>query len=178
MNTPRLHPNGFIQYDLPSGEGRMHVWHPDLPVAQIVHTPIHDHTFDFTSRIILGRLTHVTFDFCAGAGPYQLHGARVIRDEDTRLEPLGVFGDMFEDKRRVFDAGDQYSFAHGRFHLSEGDGLTATIMTKTATGLLPFPRIAVPIGVDPDNNFRRHQYGPDKLMRYVKAVTEEIGVAI
>lgn len=64
----------------------------------------------------------------------------------------------------------------GRFHLSEGEGLTATIMVKTATGLQLFPRIAVPVGVDPDNNFRRHQYDDGMLMRYVEMVLGMIDI--
>ena len=170
-NQPRLHPNGFIQYDLPAA-GRLHIWHPDLPMAQIIHTPIHDHTFDFTSRIVCGKLTHVVFNFYEKMmGEYHLHRAVVTEGEDTLLKPLAILGDMVEAETYTFHYGQQYSFSAGRFHLSKGDGLTATIMTKTATKRLPFARIAVPLDVDPDNNFRRHQYDAMLLMKYVEMVT-------
>lgn len=177
MTEPRLHPNGFIQYDLPSNQGRLHIWHPDLPVAQVVHTPIHDHTFDFMSRIILGRLTHIVFDFHARpAGGYHLHGARAASGEDTRLEPLNIIGDMEMTESHLFSPGDQYTFLAGKFHRSVGNGLTATIMEKTFTGQTPFPRIAVPVGVDPDNNFRRHQYDTSMLARYVDMVLDKVAI--
>lgn len=175
MTEPRLHPNGFIQYDLPTGD-RLHIWHPDLPIAQVVYTPIHDHTFDFTSRVVMGRLTHVVYEFWNHPeGEYQLHRAQVIAGEDTKLAPLKQVGNMQEAERWVLGEHSVYSFKHGRFHTSEGEGLTATVMTKVATDLLPFPRIAVPVGIDPDNNFRRHQYEPNHLMKYVNSVIDKVG---
>ena len=175
MTEPRLHPNGFIQYDLPTGD-RLHIWHPDLPIAQVVHNPIHDHTFDFTSSIVLGRLMHVVYKFqpCNG-GQYQLHRAVVSEDEDTKLIPLEQVGDMKVEELFIFGRGSRYSFKHRLFHKSEGMGLTATIVTKTIIDCLPFPRIAVPVDVDPDNNFRRHQYDTKKLMVHVDEVLQIVG---
>lgn len=171
MSEPRLHPNGFIQYDLPDDRGRLHIWHPDLPVAQIVHTPIHDHTFDFESQVIFGSLTHTPFTFDQRPdGDYRLYRAVVEFGEDTRLEPTTRVGNMVSGGAIDFFKGDRYSFFAGRFHTSTAQVLTATIMQKTATGVFPQPYIAVPVSVNPDNNFRRYQYGVEELWEYVEQV--------
>lgn len=181
MSEPRLHPNGFIQYDLPGRQGRLHIWHPDLPVAQIVHTPIHDHTFDFKSRVIFGRLMHTIYRFDDRVdGDYRLHRAVVSAGEDTRLEPTPLVGNMNVTRIHYFSLGERYTFSAGRFHTSEGNGLVATIMQKTRTGVSEYPMVAVPVSVDPDNNFRRHQADAEVLMGYVELVGRlsplEIGV--
>ena len=170
-----LHPNGFIQYDLPYGK-RLHIWHPDLPLAQEVYTPIHDHTFSFHSRIVLGRLTHVEYEFERDvSGDYLLHGAVRDGDLDTKLVPMGMVGHMTAIRQLTLSVGYEYTFRYGRFHTSEGSRLTATIMEKTSTNDTPFPRIAVPVGTPPDNNFRRQEVDIALLQQYVDRVLEEIG---
>ncbi len=175
-SIPRLHPNGFIQYDLPSGEGRLHVWHPDIPVAQIVHTPIHDHTFNFESRIIVGELIHTVFAFRPDNkyGPTQVHEAIPSEGEETRLVPTGVYGYVEQSERHSYIVGDTYTFESRRYHMSVGAGgaltdFTATIMNKTRTGA-GYPRILVPRGVDPDNNFKRTHWDAELLMSFVDEI--------
>lgn len=184
-NQVRMHQNGFLQLDLLDGMSRLHIWSEELPKAQDPRTPIHNHTFDFNSQIILGKLTHVEYDWIeiieeqdgleqlpvginnddpvcylyTGSGDYQ------------NLVPVGVEGTVHETGRFDFGVDDVYSFQHERYHDSWGNGLTATIMTKTALNQIPRATVVVPLGEGgPDNSFRRDQYPQELLMPFVQGV--------
>lgn len=157
---PTLHPNGFVQYDLP-GTRRLHIWSPRLPVAQVVHTPIHDHTFNFRSRVLTGKLHHDVYAWVPEVKnpTHTLFTARPwLTGEDTKLISLNESGEMTLLEENVFEEGNEYVFKAGWFHESYGEGdITATVMEKTRTHLRESARIAVPYGQEPDNDFTRYQ---------------------
>lgn len=172
-----MHPNGFIQYPLNDG-ARLHIWSPLLPEAQKVKTPIHDHTFDFMSIIIMGKLEHITY--CETAHKLAFGDDAVL---DTThllwgaadvLQPTASAVGLEEADHLFLASGSRYTLQAGKFHESRGHGLTATIMTKTALFATPWAYVAIPHGVEPDNTFRRDQYSHDYLFEFVQRLNMEL----
>lgn len=167
---PRLHPNGFIQVDI-NDFTRLNIWDDTLPPAQTINTPIHDHTFDFTSRIIVGKLIHIAYDFGLNPrGDYHLWGVEPWLDgEETVLKPLtGMKGDISIFETLELPAGYQYQFRAGWFHETKFEGFTATVMTKTRKNVTAAARVVVPSPGRVDNEFNRAQYPVDRLNHYVE----------
>ena len=182
---PRLHPNGFIQFDItPWGNIRLHVW-PDTPIqAQQTHHPIHDHCFDMESRIILGQLRNINYSFIIGArepnilhsGPYSLYEVTHLPGaQDTTLEEVdGVPGLLKIASDWTYGPGKRYSIRKGTLHESRAaEGiLTATIMEKTNADATYAARVAVPEGIKPDNDFRRETGDEEILWAFIKRAIE------
>ena len=60
---PRFHGNGFIQLYLNDAKTkRLHVWHPDHAPQRDHNAQIHDHRFEMTSNVLVGKLRHITYD--------------------------------------------------------------------------------------------------------------------
>lgn len=161
-NEPRVHGNGFLQLDLPDGR-RLHVWDESLP-KQKVSSSIHDHAFAFKSTVLTGELTHVVYDaFPNPAGGYDvLAPVRTEGTEDTKLEPTGERMMVFEEFRKTIRAGGTYRFEPQKFHDTICNTLTATIIEKLYR-LDVEPRILIPHGESPDNEFDREAFNPDLL---------------
>lgn len=165
---PRLHPNGFIQFDLVAdGSCRFHVW-PDEPIpAQKTSHIIHDHVFDMESVVVVGQLTNILYRFIPSMSPhYILHQGRKTVNEETVLEPTDLRGNLEEISRQQIGLGRAYSLALGVFHASLADTLTATIMLKTRS-TKEKPYIAVPAGISPDNDYRRDSTNEELLWHYI-----------
>src|SRR5580765_3414507 len=83
---PRIHGNGFVQLDL-TERRRLHVWGDSRIPRRLVPSQIHDHTFSFTSEIVIGQLVHrtigVQFD---PSGAYDLYKAVLNHGENPQLE--------------------------------------------------------------------------------------------
>jgi len=159
MTEPILHPDGFVQYDLP-GTRQLHIWSPRLPVAQRVHTPIHDHTFDFRVRVLTGTLRHNVYAWVPEIDnpTHTLYTARPwLSGDSLRLVTMNESGEMTPLVENTFVPGGEYVFKAGWFHESFGEGdITATVMEKTRSHRRESARIAVPYGQEPDNNFPRY----------------------
>jgi len=167
---PRVHGNGFIQLDL-SETVRLHVWgHRDIP-RQAVPTQVHDHTFNFRSRVLVGAITNVVYGAIDDPdGSFMVYEAQPNVGEDTRLVSTGRRVRLVECSRLWIQAGDSYLMAAGEFHESIVSRPTATVITKTATQLRPIGRTLVPVGAQPDNAFNRYGESPEKLWRIIAEV--------
>jgi hypothetical protein len=173
---PRVHGNGFIQIDL-STSTRLHIWgHPDIP-QQKVATPVHDHTFGFRSRILVGRLINVLYDVEVDAdGEWYVYQARVRHGEDTVLGNTGVRVRLLNRQSIACIAGtpsDRYTMAPGQFHHSVTHGPAASIIVKDGPSLAhggASPRVLVHAGTQPDNEFDRYSVSPGELWRIVGEV--------
>ena len=182
--SPRVHANGFIQIDITKSV-RLHIWgHHDIP-RQRVPTPIHDHTFNFTSRVLFGALNDRLYSiaepqpesaFAPEQQLYQLHVARVARGDNTTLFPEGphviarcersvMWSPMrwdlepFDDPQLADGGGDTYTMCAGEFHESIALMPSASVIIKDGASLAqggPSPRVLVPIGQQPSNEFDRH----------------------
>lgn len=184
---PRVHGNGFIQIDM-TERSRLHIWgDPRLP-RQKVATPIHDHTFGFTSTIIVGRLVNITYRFMRVPwGEYQIYTPTIREGEDTVLDPTGDFGSITSSRTELVTWGriedvvvnkwlttqsnplkKQYSIKPHDFHETFAPEPTATIIIKDdltlAQGGEP-PRVLVLRGREPDNEFNRYDADEDLLWK-------------
>lgn len=176
-HVPRQHPNGFIQLNLTAAaDVRLHVWPTEpLPLQQLTKHPIHDHNFDMESTILRGRLRNLVYEpepYVAGSGkPFVIHLAQRVpgTESETTLNPTEERVNLIT----VADAnycGETYRLASGRLHDSMAHGLTATVMTKLSIVDKYQPRVAVPVGVEPDNNFRRANVDLALLWHWIDAV--------
>ena len=129
---PRVHPNGFIQLDI-SENTKLHVW-PDPPLKTVeVMTPHHDHTFNFTSRIIRGALQQTLYKPVENElGEFHLYTVFPLKSLGKET-PFVRFDDKRYDMKIVeqfiIRTGQIYAFPAFDFHSSEPIGLTATIIT-------------------------------------------------
>ncbi len=182
-SRPRVHGNGFIQLDL-TATTRLHVWHPSVP-KQRVSTPIHDHVFSFDSLCIAGRLVNVIYRFVEveaedPTAEFRLYTPQVREGCDTVLWPTdtcGYVGPLGVDMvmaRSLGVCGNTYHMPRYQFHESIApDGIAATIITKVgrtqAQGATRVPRVLVPRGLQPDNEFNRHHVCPEpRLWRIIE----------
>jgi hypothetical protein len=172
---PRVHPNGFIQLDLNDEHSmRLHVWPAiELPDRQRTRHPIHDHSFDMVSTVLTGKLINEMLVFLLPTNypdlipNYQEHRGVKIGQEETILKPSGIFGSVTDISREVILPGQSYRVPAKTFHNSIVEGLTATLMSKL-DGEPYNPRVLVPVGVHPDNDFRREQTKPEILWEQIE----------
>lgn len=177
---PRVHGNGFIQVDI-DPKRRLHVWHPDVPRRR-VPTPIHDHVFSFNSYVFQGRLLNVQWDvtYCYWQDrTYGVYEPRQAEGHDTKLVSTGQGVRLFQFESALVGAvgPDTYFMSAGKFHESVPLSPCATIMTKFAKTMKEgggTPRVLVPRGMEPDNDFNRHTFAADRLWDIVGRVTGDI----
>lgn len=158
---------------------RLHVW-PDIELpAQKTRHPIHDHVFDMTSTVIRGQLVNKTYKF-VGLGyednpedfsMYALHRAQHIGPEETVLTPVGGIGYLRILSNELVKQDHSYALRHSVLHDSVPVGLTATIMHKHK-GTIGEPYVAVPFGVQPDNNYRREAIDEETLWSFIARTLE------
>lgn len=168
-----LHGLGFVQIQL-EGNQRLHVWHPELPRRSCYeHSAIHDHRFNFVSRILVGAQINHCFQLSRDDhGEYVLYlheGARTAGggrpwtpDGRANLLPDGIY---------EIAAGNDYNTQAYDYHRTEpgGDGRVATLMAKRGD----YPQGAHSIcrfGVEPDTDFDRFQWSPAQLWEVVSDV--------
>jgi hypothetical protein len=168
-----LHGLGFVQVQL-EGNQRLHVWHPELPRRTCFeHSAIHDHRFDFQSRVLIGE--QCNFEYRAEPDPegeYRLYlheGARTacggrpwVPDGRVHMVSINSF---------YVPTGMNYKQKAYHYHrtLPGGDGRVATIMQK----LGEYSRGAHSsclVSVAPDDQFDRYQWSPAKLWEVVTDV--------
>lgn len=168
-----LHGLGFVQIQL-EGNQRLHVWHPELPRrACFVQSAIHNHRFDFHSRVLAGtQINHVYAMQRRHDGDYTLYlheGKRTANggrpwspDGRAYLTPLPSY---------EVPAGMNYESTAYVYHRTEpgGDGRVATIMIKGSE----YPGGAHSTclyGIKPDTDFNRYQWSPAQLWEIVADV--------
>ncbi|MFL8988631.1 hypothetical protein Q8X48_12910 [Pseudomonas sp. QLc11A] len=168
-----LHGLGFVQVQL-QGNQRLHVWHPELPRrACFEHSAIHDHRFDFVSRVLVGTQINHRFDMWRHPeGEFVLYLHEGKRSANGG-RPWSADGRASMNLASTFPihAGSEYHTAAYDYHRTEpgGDGRVATIMRKTEehpAGAHSTCRA----GIEPDTDFDRFQWSPAKLWEVVSDV--------
>jgi hypothetical protein len=162
---PRVHQNGFLQLDLePDQSRRLHIFDDALP-RQSVRSSLHDHTFDMASTVVRGAIWNEHWDILPDR--YQWNG--------EVYEPMGGVlvgtGQLVKAQLRgcsIVSAGQSYRFPAFEFHDSKHRGLTVTVMEKVREhgGR---PRVLVPRGMLPDNDFHREAFDPEPLWELIEA---------
>ncbi len=167
-HLPRVHGNGFIQLEL-GEQRRLHIWgHPDIP-RQVVDTGIHDHRFDFTSTIVAGRLINARYH-PGNDTRYKVYTPHVREGEDTILVDTGSSFMVAGPTMTMMREGQSYGMYAGDFHESFTDRPSASVMTKLGTTHKNEPRVLVPLGKEPDNDFNRNVFENDFLWGIIKEV--------
>ncbi len=172
-NHPRVHGNGFIQLDL-TDELRLHVWGvPEIP-RQKVASQVHDHVFSFRSMCHVGRMLNVCWNVIPslGAGSHRLWQAQPADDgHDTRLVMMNEPPVFLSHKiTQVILPGKDYHVFAFRYHESVPTEPTVTIIEKDGDTLVQDPggyrpKVCVPVGVEPDNEFNRD--GHDQILLWM-----------
>jgi hypothetical protein len=108
---------GFIQLKI-DDTLRLHFWHPAL-TATVPEEEMHDHRYNFTSRVLRGSTTHKIWNFVEDEnGDHGLFNVSCKPGDSTepaflatgRVEPAGSYS-MVE--------GSVYTFPHDQFHQIE-----------------------------------------------------------
>ena len=180
---PRVHNNGFIQLDL-TGQRRLHIWgHLDIPQAK-EKAFVHDHIFGFRSWGLIGKLKNIIYDLDLNGNKYEIYTPKITRGCDSTLEPTGVFCDVKVKHTDVIAARgnldglpDSYCIEPYLFHETFVSEPTATVIEKTGSTLAqnpngPRPRVLVPVGSKPDDQFSRHNTDERLLWRIIEEVLE------
>lgn len=172
---PRVHPNGFVQFDIEPNILRLNVWPADpIPGHPGRIHPIHNHSFDLKSKIIVGELTNDVYSYepAPGHGDMVLHTARRINKHDSILvpeakdrwgRPISAVGYMICIGSKTYRPGEFYTLEKHLFHDSIAKGLTATLMSLEKPSKNYAPQVAVPIGVEPMNNYLRDDFDEELL---------------
>ncbi len=164
-NHPRVHGNGFIQLDL-TDRLRLHVWgQPTIPRQRVANT-VHDHVFGFRSMCHIGRVLNINWDSVSSyKGDYCLWQAQPSENgHDTQLALMDVPPVKLSHKGTgEITAGTEHNTYYifpFRFHETVATEPSLTIIEKDGDTLVQDPggyrpRVCVPVGVEPDNEFSR-----------------------
>jgi hypothetical protein len=155
---------GMLQaYILEGGhdEARIHIWHPSLRLDGIDDAGLgHDHRFDMTSWVLIGRLTHmeiVTFHDPKGRWKiYEVVNARkALRETGSRAGEFRLIEGAVELEKHAMtiSAGDCYFFPKRTFHETRPDSqVVITIALKTNQDEVP-ARVLSSLEKQPMNAF-------------------------
>ena len=178
---PRVHGNGFIQLDL-TEETRLHIWgDPRIPRQQVA-TPIHDHVFNFKSTVLVGRLINVRYDVTRRLDvvmTHEVYQPEIREGEDTILMPTRDTVCPFVTGGDLVMAGTLHPtyYMHKQyFHETVATEPSASVIVKDsptqAQGARTKPRVLVPIGKKPDNEFNRYAADEDLLWHIIEQTLE------
>lgn len=180
---PRLHPNGFIQIDLPAHpitgeEKRLHVWPASPLPTQKTKSPIHDHRFTFDSRILRGGLHNITYRFDpTGHSMYERTEVHRLGNDETMLISTGEVGDLIKLSDVYYPTGDEYGLSAFVYHESIPLGLTVTLMRKRHEYHHHEASVMVPFGEAPDNDYSRNSTSPELLWSIIEPALEGLSAA-
>ncbi len=175
-NLPRIHGNGFLQFNLNDSD-RIHVWSKEIP-RQVQETQIHNHTFSFVSKVWHGSIRNILYDSWNDdtiQPEYKAYRAEKNGGENTCLIYSGGHPFHLYPKATLdIHAGRSYRQAHSMWHetLATSD-LAVTLMTKTYR-LGGFAQVACNRRWTPDNDFNRHAFDNDYLIDLLMASCEYV----
>lgn len=164
QTNPRVHPNGFVQFDL-SEELRLHVWHHEIP-RQKTNTPIHDHTFDMTSEVLNGRMVNINYEIMTEP----LSRFVIHVPENGKLTPTEQQVGIDKNSVDVIWYGEEYSVPEGSFHESIAPHSAVTLIHMSPTQRSIPPRVLVPRTQKPDNSFDRYDAMTEDVWGIVRDV--------
>lgn len=121
-------------------ELRAHIWHPSLIKAGIEESGLcHDHRFDMRSTVLAGKISQTEFHLEADAnGDWEtlhvLHAREAMaRGGSFHHDPVPT-GDFFQRTPLNYEivAGAGYLFDKFAFHETRAEGITVTLVEKSA----------------------------------------------
>lgn len=123
---------GFIQIKLDE-TWRLHVWTPDWPTIPGAENELHNHRYEFHSRVLMGALRHELAALCPtdDTADQKLELISVSCKPGSTEEPIsrGLRGVC---KVGTFEvrAGGHYTLGPGAFHRSFPEGPTVTLLQR------------------------------------------------
>lgn len=174
---PRVHPNGFIQIDSDETKSkRVHIWprSAEFILGQKSSSPIHDHIFGMTSRVVKGSLTQLLYNFDlthAGYPTHEIYMAKYSKPGESTLQPTGIQGVLYSNIHRseAVVAGEFYTQPAFTFHATvPGIRPLITFMTKNKVYKDFEPRVIVPVDEPPDNDFKRSSASEELLWEIIE----------
>jgi hypothetical protein len=120
---------GFMQLKLNDSE-RMHFWLPDLPAIE--RDEVHNHRYDFYSRVLAGMLIHETFQV-----NYDLNGDFELFETDCSPEKEGTDPKhllpcfLQPTGKYTLYAGTSYTFFHDAFHTTRNTRYAVTFLSRS-----------------------------------------------
>lgn len=123
---------GFIQLKLNDSQ-RLHFWHPDL-TQDVSDEELHDHRYEFTSKLLVGELTHQVFEFVVDPlGDHEMVQVACEPGKEVDPEPISR-GRIHAAGTYVLRPGSQYTFPPTGFH--------RTVANRAVTLLTRGPKVA------------------------------------
>lgn len=158
----------FIQLKI-DDRFRMHFWHEDLP-AFGAEEELHDHRYNFTSRVMVGETTHEEWYFTpANDGDMEIIEKSCKPGSEIPPRQVAV-GKVARGGTYTMARGSVYHFPHDRFH---------RIRTRRCVTLLErdivikdVARIIKPVGAADICPFER-KIGTDVLWGYIEELLRE-----
>lgn len=135
---------GFIQLKL-DDENRIHFWHPDL-MADTPEEELHDHRYEFTSRILRGTLVHETWEFVAAPdGDHEMVEVSCEPGVEAAPVPLGRGIVRPAGIYRMVE-GSSYTFPPTGFHRIEAS--RAVTLLNRGPKVRDVARVLKPLGAE------------------------------
>jgi hypothetical protein len=120
---------------LPLGEDRVHRLHLWDPGSCVVDAPIHDHPFDFTSRVIAGRITNTLHEESPDGVEMQRDRYMPADEDDREVDVVRLSG-----ASTTYVAGESYRQLAAQLHASTQITGTVTLLARTFRDV---PRLTV-----------------------------------
>jgi len=118
---------GFIQLKI-DDDRRLHFWHPDL-MADTPEEELHDHRYEFTSRIVRGAMTHETWEFVEDQyGDHEMVEVSCEPGKEADPNPVAR-GHVRLAGRYTMVEGSVYTFPPTGFHRIEASR-AVTLLTR------------------------------------------------
>lgn len=155
LGEPRFNGAGFIKVYL-NPATRLHIWSPKFPPT-IGNSRIHDHKFDYTSQILIGKMRHQ--EWVTKTSEYPTHQIfETFCSTTKRGNPPQLVSSyrcrINMVRESIYCPGDSYFFgAPNYYHEIICDEFTVAVMTRKKEYHWHMPRVIVPIGEEPDHAF-------------------------
>ena len=118
---------GFIQLKIDE-DRRLHFWHPHL-MADTPEEELHDHRYEFTSKIVRGTMTHETWEFVEDQyGDYEMVEVSCEPGKESDPNPIAR-GHIRLAGRYTMVEGSVYTFPPTGFHRIEASR-AVTLLTR------------------------------------------------
>lgn len=143
---PNWHPLGFVHAKLgENAEGeifRLHLWLSGEGHKDEQSEKIHDHRFNIESRVLVGGIRNVLYDFEED----ELGGERIVKVQygvgRSEMRETGQIGRATPTATYDLTSPARYSIVHGQLHRTERIGATPSVtLVRTSPAQLYEPRV-------------------------------------
>lgn len=127
--VPKYFGLGFIQCKI-NENYRAHFYHPDIKPIVNIKEEIHDHRYNFTSYIVKGKLTNITYDFIEDDNGIFVKQFESCNKDIEVIDNKITNGNIFLKYEQDITEGNNYFMDHTWFHTVETDKCV-TLLSRT-----------------------------------------------